>query len=327
MDTLKGDWEVEVEVSGASMLAARVAISPLMTLVGALLDTLGDRPDSPWRRILRERARGLDPGPLAVFGQRGGVLPDNLLPLPPRPGITFQEQISALRAQPESLIAHDLATRFDGPLPPELLPFAASPGAETSRFCDALVVYWEKLLAPSWPRMQRLLEREVLLLGHTLATDGLVPTLAGLHPELAYADGRLRFHSNAVFQRSYVADKPLLLIPLACEQQRILANEGHPDATVIAYGARGSAELWGEGIREPGAELAALLGGTRATIALALALPATTTDIAEQLELSPSTVSRHLSELVATGLADRARRGPAVYYRLTVRGNALLDLF
>jgi DNA-binding transcriptional ArsR family regulator len=96
---------------------------------------------------------------------------------------------------------------------------------------------------------------------------------------------------------------------------------------VIAYSARGSAELWDEAALRPAAELATLLGPTRARIALALALPATTSELAERLRLAPSTVSRHLSALAETGLTDRTRRGPLVYYRLSARGTALLDLF
>jgi DNA-binding transcriptional ArsR family regulator len=104
-------------------------------------------------------------------------------------------------------------------------------------------------------------------------------------------------------------------------------NEDHPEATVIAYAARGSAELWEEQRRRPGAELAALLGVTRATVALALAMPSTTSELADRLSLAPSTVSRHLSALREAGLADQTRRGPNVYYRLTARGSGLLDLF
>ncbi len=114
---------------------------------------------------------------------------------------------------------------------------------------------------------------------------------------------------------------------MACEPERILVNEDHPDTTVIAFAVRGAADLWEERVREPGAELASLLGPTRARIALALELPATTTGLAADLRLAPSTVSRHLGALVATGLVDRTRRGLVVYDRLPARGAALLDLF
>ena len=126
--------------------------------------------------------------------------------------------------------------------------------------------------------------------------------------------------------RTHVANPALTLAPVACEPDLVLVNDDHPDATVIAYAARGSAELW-EGSRPPAAELAALLGATRAAVALGLALPSTTSELADRLGLAPSTVSRHLTGLLAAGLADRSRRGACVDYRLTARGTALLDLF
>jgi DNA-binding transcriptional ArsR family regulator len=106
-----------------------------------------------------------------------------------------------------------------------------------------------------------------------------------------------------------------------------MINEDHPDTTVIAFAVRGAADLWDERMRDPDADLATLLGMTRARIALALDLPATTSGLAADLRLAPSTVSRHLTALAATGLVDCTRRGPLVYYRLTERGCALLDLF
>jgi DNA-binding transcriptional ArsR family regulator len=38
-------------------------------------------------------------------------------------------------------------------------------------------------------------------------------------------------------------------------------------------------------------------------------------------------VSRHLSALAESGLVDRTRSGACVFYRLSARGEALLNLF
>ena len=132
---------------------------------------------------------------------------------------------------------------------------------------------------------------------------------------------------GSLMSRPHYDAKALTLAPIASEPERLLVNEDHPDATVIGFAARGAAELWEADDRAPRAELAALLGETRARIALHLAVPASTTGLAERLELAPSTVSRHLSALHDTGLAERVRRGPVVLYRLSARGSALLDLF
>jgi len=64
-----GPRQTELLISDASALAARVVVSPLLTLVAALLDAFGDRPATPWRALLRDRAAGLDPGPLAMFAR------------------------------------------------------------------------------------------------------------------------------------------------------------------------------------------------------------------------------------------------------------------
>jgi DNA-binding transcriptional ArsR family regulator len=317
----------EVRVSDSSALHARVVVSPLLTLAVALIDTYGDRPPTVWRTLLRERARGLDAEPVAMFAPRAGMLPNSLLPLPSASFASFESELAALRAKSPAAILSNLATdRAGRDLPAALEPFTRDPAAALQRYCDTLEAHWQRLLAPSWPRIRRLLEREVLLVGHTLATDGLPGALSSLHPRVSYADGRLRYRTVLTVKSTYVAERALTLMPLACEPEQILANEDHPDATVLAYAARGSAELW-EPPPAPHAELARLLGDTRATLALALATPSTTTDLALRLRLAPSTVSRHLSGLAETGLVDRTRCGALVYYRLSARGEALLDLF
>ena len=317
----------EVRVSDTSALHARVVVSPLLTLAIALIDTYGDHPPTVWRTLLRERARGLDAEPVAVFALPAAILPNGLLPLPGASFASFESELAELRAKPLAPIVKDLEIGWAGrPYPAALEPLRRDPEATLQRYCDAMEAHWQRLLAPSWPRIRRLLEREVLLVGHALATDGLEGALGSLHPRVTYADGRLRYRTGFTLQRAYVAEQALTLMPLACEPEQILVNEDHPDATVIAYAARGAAELWAPP-PAPHAELARLLGDTRATLALALATPSTTTDLALRLQLAPSTVSRHLSGLAETGLVDRTRCGALVYYRLTARGEALLDLF
>jgi DNA-binding transcriptional ArsR family regulator len=254
-----------------------------------------------------------------------------LLPLPSVSPRTFEEELDAMRASSLESLRQDLdmsrrSWGAEGPAA-ELAPFTTDPAASLARYCDALAAHWERMLRPSWPRMRRLLEREVLLVGHRMASDGVGGVLADLHPDFAYADHRLRFRTGDFGVCSFVAKPALTLAPVACEPDLLLINEDHPNATVIAYAARGSAELWEVTRHAPADDLAALLGTTRAAVALGLALPSTTSELADRLGLAPSTVSRHLTGLLAAGLADRSRRGACVDYRLSPRGTALLDLF
>ena len=67
---------------------------------------------------------------------------------------------------------------------------------------------------------------------------------------------------------------------------------------VLCYPARGIARLWTSGAAvEP--ELAALLGATRASLLIEVREPATTTQLAARLNLTPGGVSQHLTTQTA----------------------------
>ncbi|MEW2490931.1 winged helix-turn-helix domain-containing protein [Streptomyces sp. NPDC048411] len=72
----------------------------------------------------------------------------------------------------------------------------------------------------------------------------------------------------------------------------------------------------------PSAEMAQLLGPTRAGLLAELAQPAST-QLAARHFLSPATVSYHLGVLHRAGLIARARSGRSVLYRRTSEGSRL----
>ncbi|MFG2243470.1 ArsR/SmtB family transcription factor [Streptomyces sp. NPDC048734] len=73
----------------------------------------------------------------------------------------------------------------------------------------------------------------------------------------------------------------------------------------------------------PSAEMARLLGSTRAGLLAALAQPASTAQLAARHFLSPATVSYHLGVLHRAGLVTRTRAGRSVFYRRTPEGTRL----
>jgi DNA-binding transcriptional ArsR family regulator len=98
--------------------------------------------------------------------------------------------------------------------------------------------------------------------------------------------------------------------------------------TTLRYPARGVATVW-EDSALPALEtdaLRGLLGAPRARLLLKLRSPATTTDLARSLGVSPAVVSQHLAALRRCGLVDRTRSGRAVLYRTSDLGLALLDV-
>jgi DNA-binding transcriptional ArsR family regulator len=318
--------DVPIALSSASLLGTRVRVSPLVALVVVLVDAFGDAGAGAWGGRVRGRLEGLDHRPLAMFMRDGGGVPDSLLPLPMTRRRTLEDELAVLRATPPELLAKELSIVPD-PLGRGLGAFVADPARAMQGYCDALEAHWRRLLAPEWSSVRRVLEREELLVGHRLATAGLAATLSGMHPALDYRGGALRVHRRFEVRRERAPSRAsLVLIPIPAAPDRLVINEEHPGATLIAYPARGLQELWAPR-RPTGRELAELLGESRACVLLSLELPSTTHDLAARLHMAPSTVSRHLTALAGLGLAERARCGLFVAYRLSDRGSSLLELF
>ena len=69
------------------------------------------------------------------------------------------------------------------------------------------------------------------------------------------------------------------------------------------------------------------LGTSRARLLQTLAEPAYTLDLAQRLNLTAGAVSQQLGRLAQAGLIESYRSGSKVYYRLSSRGERLLDVF
>ena len=97
----------------------------------------------------------------------------------------------------------------------------------------------------------------------------------------------------------------------------------------LAYSPRGVAKLWTSSSPAPnGTALEAALGAGRASVLKSLTpMPTTTTELANQLRLSPAAVSAHLSRLKVAELIEPHRSGRKVFYRLSYAGESLLEIF
>jgi DNA-binding transcriptional ArsR family regulator len=72
------------------------------------------------------------------------------------------------------------------------------------------------------------------------------------------------------------------------------------------------------------ADLESLIGRTRAAILRRLDVPMTTTQLARDLDQSPSTISEHLTVLRGNGLLVSWRAGRSVQYRRTPLASSLM---
>ncbi|MFC7640714.1 ArsR/SmtB family transcription factor [Streptosporangium lutulentum] len=115
----------------------------------------------------------------------------------------------------------------------------------------------------------------------------------------------------------------LVLIPVVLGSPYVLIKKSTSTQTTVRYPARGVGALWTAGTRPPAASAVRLLGRARAELLEELRSPATTTDLARALGVTPSAVSQHLAVLRESGLVARERSGRNVLYLTTDLGASL----
>jgi DNA-binding transcriptional ArsR family regulator len=255
------------------------------------------------------------------------VSPDFLTPLPASANPTIDQQIDQLRATPAEVIAAELAKHYpNGDVPEIYRPFRDDRQAALDRLADGVAAFWDAAIAPYWPAMRAALDEEVLLRARALAADGPDALLAHLHDRIRWERPVLTLVKS--LEQSFEAvNQRLLLVPLIFSRGALLCSGDQPDMVMVTYQARGSAVL-ADGPVPPVADdrLAILVGRGRAAVLRALVTPATTTGLATALGSAPSTISEHLSGLLAAGVVHRRRAGRRVLYGLEPAGLALVTL-
>jgi DNA-binding transcriptional ArsR family regulator len=291
--------------------------------------TLDDPVQRPYHRpwlagVDVARTRGELPCLAALTPSRGWT-PGFLAPPPgPRGRPDPERELAQVRATPSVLVTREIrrtAASQDHPVP-LLEELADHPEQARDRIAGELQLAWERLVAPVWPQVRRLLEDDMAYRSSQVVEHGLEATVNGL-------DERIRWRADRITVRATaggtveLAGSGLLLMPMAFGWPRVIAleDEGWPPA--VAYPARGIGALWSAVPPVPDA-LGRLLGPNRAALLAALDHEATTTALAGRLELTPAAVSRHLTLMQQAGLVVGRRQGREVRYRRTAAGTTLL---
>ncbi|WP_030145103.1 ArsR/SmtB family transcription factor [Spirillospora albida] len=306
--------------------AARVrfAFSPLWELVRSLrvlADPSGHALHLPWVRAVRPRLRGLDLGPLHALVPPGGYIPDFLTPPPETPLPDFAAELGIVRATPPGVVATEVRL-IDPLLSPGAAAMADAPERTLALVAGLLERYWEAAVEPFWPRVRDLLEGDVLRRTGALATAGVAAVFGDLHEAVAWRAGTLVIDRRWRF-RGGLGGRGLLLVPSAFVWPGVSVMVP-PYQAMLSYPPNGVATLW-EAPRasRPGA-LAALVGRRRADLLTALGAPASTTDLARRLGVTPGAVSQHLAVLRDCGLVTGHRLGRRVLYARTPVGDMLV---
>jgi DNA-binding transcriptional ArsR family regulator len=323
---------ISVTVGADSLGQLRLATSPLWEAMASVLLLNPDRP-APWpytawaesaRRALTGR-RGAD---LVrwVHGLRGPV-PRFVTPVPTVPTPAMDEALDALSRTPADRLRTELAPAVVG-----ADPFAGrTPDRWLRWLVDAVADYWAAAVLPAWPVVRTAVQEDVLQRAHTLATRGSAALLGQL-------DGRVRWEEpNLVISgqpgsATLSCDRRLVIVPLLFGRRMLRWVDDGAGVVALSCQARGAAVLGTAPlgtVNRPdkparGDRLTILVGRGRAAVLRGLTMPTTTSTLANTLGLSASTVSEHLSALVAANVVQRRRVGGRVLYELDRTGTALL---
>ena len=119
----------------------------------------------------------------------------------------------------------------------------------------------------------------------------------------------------------------LLLVPEAFTWPRVsVILEQHLQPSLY-YSPRGVANLWGKSTLTPSDALAFALGRQRPRVLMAVSDPSTTQEVARVLKVTSGNVSHHLGRLRKAGLIEVQRDERLMFYSLSAKGKALLELF
>jgi DNA-binding transcriptional ArsR family regulator len=321
---------IELRMTVADLASTRFALSPLWEVTASIrvLKAPGEHLlHRRWARSAATRLRGLD---LRLLF--------DLVPVPTR-------GLPAFLAPPPATSTPDLATELVSmrhleparihsgldmlPATPAIDAFRADldAGVDTGmdRLVEAIERYWDAALAPWWPRIRTLCERDLLYRSGLLAAGGAQRLFADLSPQISWDPaGILRIDNRMADLAESLDGRGLLLVPTVFGGERVFSLTVAPWQPTVRYAPRGLGLLWQSSGRDVPSGLAGVLGPTRATLLAALGEPAATTDLAQRCGLTPGGVSQQLGLLHAAGLVSRHRVGRRVLYARTLAAESLL---
>jgi DNA-binding transcriptional ArsR family regulator len=293
----------------------RFAFSPLWEAVNSLIVLRAPAAHAlhvPWIRSALPKVVELDLSELFALVPVRGPTADFLDPPPTSPLPEFDAELQAVRRTPVERVVAEL-----GEVPGLPEPFAQrirdDPDAAIARLADTLQAYWDLALAEHWPRIQALLEADVLWRSRRLTLGGAAALFEDLHETVSWHGDRLTAADPFDYSGA-LSGEGLLLVP---------AVMPWPDVRKLVEPYQPTL-VWETGARPAPDALAVLIGRTRAALLTTLDQPASTTHLAQRLSLTPGAVSQQLSVLHDCGLVARSRVGRSVLYRRTRNGDTLL---
>ncbi len=328
---------IELVLRHSDVALIRFTHSPIHELVGSFM-TLNDH-----RRQLMHRRWIAWAGPrvcrqsldlLTAITPPGKYIPDFITPIPDTPindarPADLDEAMDRIAATEPAQVRNELDHMVEmnerlTAMPPAVLDLYDDPERHLPRLVDEMLVYWRLAVEPVWDRVFALCADDVGYRMQQIADGGIERVLNSVSPQVSYHDDVITVDKRYQCRHDLIGTG-LMMMPCAFGWPNTTVACCHSNQACITYPPRGLGLAWEERDETTSDALAGLVGRTRAVMLDALALPMTTTHLAEKLGLSAAAVSQHLQVLKAAALVTSRRQGRLVLYQRTGAATVLIE--
>jgi DNA-binding transcriptional ArsR family regulator len=317
---------ITMHLRAADLADTSFAISPVHETVFSLW--VWRRPERQpfhlsWRQAMLPAWQSIDHEILnLMMAPDSGWLPDFLTPRPTGPLTEFETELRAVANTPWRKVRADLEVAYgDEPLPTAL---RGSPTAVRERIVAAVADYHRRCIEPFWPRIRAVLEADIAFRARRLADAGARGLFDELDWRVRWDDGHIIIDQlKGLDHRIEIDGRGLPLVPSLFVRGAVTYISA-TEPPVVVYPARGRGAVWDTAPPPVDTAVAELLGLPRARLLTLLREPATTTDLARRLGVTPGAVSQHLRVLHDARLVSRTRAGRSVLYLRSELADALV---
>ncbi|MGW6911919.1 ArsR/SmtB family transcription factor [Streptomyces sp. NPDC054940] len=282
----------------------------------------------PWRREVRAALarKGLTSTATALMllARRAAYFPDFLTP---GQGVADLEVgIDLVLGTPRRRLTHELSKLFPKAPPPGFRRLGEGDPRALELLGEALRRYYAVAVEPYLPAIRAAVAADRSVRAEAALSSGPQGLLESYRTVLGREEEALV--TDYPFHRALRLDgRPLTIVPaFFCIRTPVTLADPHLDP-VLVHPLHPAPGWLARSRREASGQLpvAQLIGPTRAMVLDALEYPHTTTALAELLQLTPPTASRHATVLREAGLVESRRQGNRVFHRRTRLGDALLN--
>jgi DNA-binding transcriptional ArsR family regulator len=321
---------IEIRLTVSDVGRMRFAYSPLAEVAESLYMLSSGRVHHVhrgWYHSVRNRLADADMALLHAVVPARSYIASFLFGGTSGPGTTFEQQLALVASMSSEQLNADLTEVWGADaMPPAARQLITAGPVGTRRLADALHKYWSIAIEPHWRSIRAILDEDVSHRARELTSDGVNAMLRDLHDQVSI-DGDVLQIKKVHCSEEELVGAALLLVPSVFVWPSIIFATGTIGSPTLTYPARGVGKLWGSASEVPLDDdtLAALLGRSRAAILVTLALPHSTTELAQKLGQSPPAVSQHLAVLRRSGLVTSWRSGRSVLYKRTALAGSIVE--